>query len=162
MFECIIVPLDGSDLAEQALAQATSLAKGLGSKLVLVQAIDSLAQRMGLTQATLEAPSAAAANVDLLQQALEAEKAEAERYLAAKRTELGAAGLKVEAYVGEGPAADVILRVAEDQGAGLIAMSTHGRGGLGRLVFGSVADAVLRRSEIPILVKRSSKSVPEP
>jgi nucleotide-binding universal stress UspA family protein len=158
MFECIVVPLDGSDLAEQALAQATGLAKGLGSKLVLVQAIDSLAQRMGLTQATLEAPSAAAANVDLLQQALEAEKAEAEHYLAAKRTELGAAGLKVEAYVGEGPAADVILRVAADQGAGLIAMSTHGRGGLGRLVFGSVADAILRRSEIPILVKRSLKS----
>jgi nucleotide-binding universal stress UspA family protein len=61
----------------------------------------------------------------------------------------------LQAYVAEGHAAEAILSLAEEQGAGMIVMSTHGRGGLARAVFGSVADAILKRSHIPVLVIRS-------
>jgi nucleotide-binding universal stress UspA family protein len=58
--------------------------------------------------------------------------------------------------VAEGEAADAIVEQAAENGANLIIMSSHGRGGLGRLVFGSVADAVLRHSPVPVLLLRSS------
>ena len=155
MFETIAVPLDGSELAEQALLPAAELALRLQAKVVLVQAVDSLAQRMSSPPAMLEAPSAAAASIDILQKSLDAEKAAAREYLSARRDSLASRGLNAEAFVGEGPAADVILSVARDEAAGMIVMSTHGRGGLGRLVFGSVADAVLKRADLPVLLVRS-------
>ncbi|HXH20470.1 MAG TPA: universal stress protein [Dehalococcoidia bacterium] len=155
MFETILVPLDGSDLAEEAIDPAGELARCFGSRIVLVQAVDSLAMRMSQPPAIIEAPAAAAASVDVFQSALEAEKEGAHRYLAEVRDRLAAGGGRVEAFVGEGPATDVILSVAREQGAGVIVMSTHGRGGLGRLVFGSVADGILRRSETPVLLIRS-------
>jgi nucleotide-binding universal stress UspA family protein len=155
MFETIVVPLDGSELAEGALTQAVGLAKGLNSTLVLVQAIDSLAQRMSRPPALIEAP-AMAANVEILQEALDAEKAAADEYLGQRRDALMKDGVKAEAYVGEGHPTDVILKLAEEKNAGLIVMSTHGRGGLGRLVFGSVADAVLKNSSVPVVLVRSA------
>jgi nucleotide-binding universal stress UspA family protein len=156
MFETIVVPLDGSELAEEVLGQAAALAKGLNSTLVLVQAIDSLAQRMSQPPTLLESPGVSAMNVDILQQALDAEKEAADKYLGAKRDSLTSDGVKAEAYVGEGPAVDVIMKLAADKGAAMIAMSTHGRGGLGRLVFGSVADAILKNSSVPVLLIRSA------
>jgi nucleotide-binding universal stress UspA family protein len=158
MFEVIVVPLDGSELAEEALAKGAELAGKLNSRLILVQAVDSLAQRMAQAPAVLEAPSAAAASIEIIQEALDAEKEAGEKYLASKREQTVAGGLAaVEAYVGEGPASEVILKLVEDKGASLIVMSTHGRGGLGRLVFGSVADAVLRHSMVPVLLIRSQQ-----
>jgi nucleotide-binding universal stress UspA family protein len=103
----------------------------------------------------MESPAAAAASVNVLQSALDAEKDAAHKYLGPLRDRLADGGRKVEAYVGEGPAVDVILSVAREQSASVIVMSTHGRGGLGRLVFGSVADGILRHSEIPVLLVRS-------
>jgi len=155
MFDKIVVPLDGSELAEEALGKAQELATKLQSSLILVQAVDTLAQRMSAPPALMESPAAAAASVELLQAALEAEKEAAHKYLGRLRERLAAGGLKPEAFVGEGSAANVILEVASEQKADLIVMSTHGRGGLGRLVFGSVADAVLRRSAVPVLLIRS-------
>jgi len=54
--------------------------------------------------------------------------------------------------------ADVIVAAARETGADLIAMSTHGRSGLGRLVFGSVAQAVLRHVEIPVFLMRTTEA----
>ncbi len=155
MFETILVPLDGSELAEEALETAAELASGLGARLVLVQAVDSLAHRMTQPIGILDSPAGAAANVELLQKALDAEKEGAQRYLAEHRTKLTAKGNQVEAFVGEGGASEVILGLAKDQNAGMIVMSTHGRGGLSRLLFGSVAEAVLRHGEVPVLLLRS-------
>jgi nucleotide-binding universal stress UspA family protein len=155
MFETIVIPLDGSELAEEALAAALEVAHKFEAKLVLVQAVDTLAQRMSQPPSLIDSPASAAASVEVLQSALDAEKEMAHHYLGALRDKLAAQGVRVEAFVGEGLAADVILTVAREQTAGLIVMSTHGRGGLGRLVFGSVADAVLRHSQTPVLLIRS-------
>src|SRR5690606_2009218 len=132
-------------------------AQKIEAKLLLVQAVDSLAQRLATPVNVVEAPGAAAANVRAMEEAITAEKQNAEAYLTRLRDRLAAAGLTVEVYVGEGSATDVILSLAQEQGASMIAMSTHGRGGLGRLVFGSVADAVLRNSPVPVLLVRSGE-----
>jgi len=62
----------------------------------------------------------------------------------------------VEHRLGEGDPATVILEVAEETGAGLIVMGTHGRTGLGRLVMGSVAEQVLRTAPCPVLTVRTT------
>ena len=72
--------------------------------------------------------------------------------LAAAAKELEAEGFRCETAVSLAPAADGILAAAEDSGAGLIAIGTHGRSGLSRTVLGSVANAVLRRSALPCLL----------
>jgi nucleotide-binding universal stress UspA family protein len=64
----------------------------------------------------------------------------------------------VESRVRRGNAVDQIVAAARETGADLIAMSTHGRGGLGRLVFGSVAQAVLRQAEVPVFLMRTTES----
>jgi nucleotide-binding universal stress UspA family protein len=154
MFDTIIVPLDGSELAETVLEPAAELARKFEGRLVLLQAVESLAQRQIQPPAMMESPAAAAANFELIERAVKAERAAAEQYLTGIRERLRGEGLSVDAMIAEGDAADSILRLAEEQNASLIAMSTHGRGGLGRLVFGSVADAVMRRSHVPILLLR--------
>lgn len=157
MYKTLVTTLDGSELAEQALGPATDLARQIQARMVLVQAVDSLAQRMAHTSAILETPGAATANFELLQASLDAEKEVARNYLAAVRDRLAAAGVECEAFVGEGAAAEVILSVVEQQGADMIVICTHGRGGLKRVLFGSTADAVIRNSKVPVLLIRAKE-----
>src|SRR5262249_36760997 len=79
---------------------------------------------------------------------------EAKNYLAAVALRLEARGLRVRTLLGLGPAASEILECAKAEKADLIAMTTHGRSGLRRLVFGSVAEAVLRGAVVPVLMLR--------
>jgi len=155
MFEKILVPLDGSELAEEVLTRVTELAKRLDSTVLLLQAVDTLSQRL-IALNGIEPAGAVAANVEAVEKAIDAEKEVTETYLARLKRHFEGEGLKVESFLGEGSPADVILDLAKEQNVGLIAMTTHGRGGLGRLVFGSVSDAVLRHSTIPVLLLRST------
>jgi len=82
-----------------------------------------------------------------------------QEYLTAIAAELRAKGLRVDTQVRVGTnAVEEILAGARDVGADLIAMTTHGRGGLGRLLFGSVAEAVLRQADIPVFLMRQTKA----
>jgi nucleotide-binding universal stress UspA family protein len=135
MLATIIVPLDGSDFAARALPHAAVLGRSSGAKLVLVRV---LAHR---------APGSAVDELEAIQAALNLD-AEA----------LRADGLRVETivrrvhHVHADGVARAIAEVADDQQAELIVMSTHGRGGLGRWVYGSVADSVLQQSTTPVLL----------
>jgi nucleotide-binding universal stress UspA family protein len=153
MFEAIIVPLDGSELAEAALAPAAELQRKLGSQLILVRAVESESQVLAQTPTFFESPAGAAANIELLQDVVEAERKEASEYLDAAIQKLGASNAIKDIRTGR--AADAIIAVANEKPGALIVMSSHGRGGLGRLVFGSVADAVLKDSDIPVLLIRT-------
>lgn len=155
MFEIILVPLDGSELAEAALTPALELREKFGSRLILVRSVEPISHLLMQPPTVFDTGAAAAANVELLEKALAAERAEAERYLDGIRARLAPGG-PVEAIAAEGDPAEAVIRTAAERGAGLIIMSSHGRGGLGRLVFGSVADAVLRRSTVPVLLTRSA------
>jgi nucleotide-binding universal stress UspA family protein len=133
--QTIVVPLDGSPLARAALPYAATLARATGSRLLLVRAVLSFA-RLGQDPDVVRAEALG----------------EARAQLEALARELRADGLAAEARVLWAEAVTTILEVARQVDATLIAMSTHGRGGVGRWLFGSVADGVLRRAEQPVLL----------
>src|SRR5581483_980156 len=134
MLQTILVPLDGSRLAEQALPYAMRLARSSGGRLVLVQA-------------TLTAPLPGQA--ELVARAAATRRAEIELDVLVDR--LRGEGLTAEARVYYENAATAILDAAAQEDADVIVMSTHGRSGLGRWIYGSVADRVLRTAPIPVL-----------
>jgi nucleotide-binding universal stress UspA family protein len=85
---------------------------------------------------------------------LEKRRAEAEEYLAATAAALRDKGVRATMDVRRGEPVAEILQGAREAEADLIAMTTHGRTGLGRLLFGSIAEAVLRQAEIPVFLMR--------
>ncbi len=145
LYRHILVPLDGSKLAEAALKEALPLAKSAGARVTFIEAVWPIIDVMntGTQVATVE----------------RIRKNEAQKYLdsVCRRPEWKA--LKVQSVVKVGPAADVIIDYARATRADLIVMSTHGRSGLGRWAFGSIADKILRGADCPVLlVRASSKS----
>jgi len=152
VFETVIVPLDGSQLSEAALPAAVGIADKFGSRLILIRAVESTSQRLVETPALLDTPGVAAANIELIEQVTKADREEAAKYLA--RIQARLIGKTVETLVVEGAPAEAIADVARERGASLVVMSSHGRGGLGRLVHGSVADGVLRQGSVPVLLMR--------
>ncbi len=146
MYRTILIPLDGSVLAEQALHELPHIA-AQNAVVYLVQVIRPTAPE--ITPEGVSAPS--------LSHALEASQREALAYLKGAATELRMRGYQVrpEALVSEHPA-DAIATFASARGVDLIIMSTHGLGGLSKLVFGSVTIQVIRQAPCPVLVVRPS------
>jgi nucleotide-binding universal stress UspA family protein len=89
---------------------------------------------------------------------VEGRLAEAREYLASQAAALAARGVRVRTEVRRGDPVLEIAAAASEAGADLIAMTTHGRSGLGRVLFGSVAEAVLRQVEVPVFLMRSTKT----
>ena len=143
MFQKILVPLDGSPLAEGILPHVKVLAKGLGSQVILLHAVEAFP--LDYVDGELEPYAARAAEfIHPL----------AEGYLERITRKLVSAGLEAEMKLVQGRAADEILAYAEGEGVGLIAMSTRGRSGPPRSILGSTADRVLRCGEQPVLLVR--------
>lgn len=146
MFKHILVPLDGSKLAEYALAAATELARRFNSQITLLRVADV---PYLLTQAHNSSFS------ELIVSLREAEREEAIRYLKQLQEELNHEELNVQYVITEGePVAEQILEQVQQLGGDTIVMSTHGWGGLRRWVYGSVADRVLRHADVPVLLIR--------
>ena len=154
MYKHILVPLDGSQFAETVLPHAEVLAKAFTSGMTLVRVIPSeatiVAETMGLEPALTIDPTPL----------IEAERNEAENYLAAMANRLNSQGLSVQYRHPEGPPAATIVDLAGQLGVDLIAMTTHGRGGLKRILLGSVADAVVRHAPCPVLLVRVHEATP--
>ena len=138
----IVVPLDGSALAETALPVAQALAASLGGPLLLVRAVppaDPVLTPDGMAVALFTEDRTVA-------------EREANEYLAPLAARLADAGNAVQALVRFGKPAEVIRAVAEEHGAALTVLATHGRTGLDRLLLGSVAEAVVRHGATPVLL----------
>jgi nucleotide-binding universal stress UspA family protein len=151
MYERIVVALDGSELAEEVLPHVVGLAGAFRPTVTLVQAYDPPTTVMaGIAAGYTAGPGPL---LDPMP-AVEAGRREVDAYLAGVAERLSAAGILTEAVRLARPAAEGILEVARERHATLIAMTTHGRGGLVRLVFGSVAEAVLRAAPCPVLLVR--------
>ncbi len=151
MFETIIVPLDGSSSAEAVLPTVVDIARHFRSLVVLVDAVD-IPTRRRIVPA--ESPATMTANRELVEKVVSVERQRAERYLSELRARLDDGSFSIEAVVLEGEPSQAIVAIAREKRAALIAMSTHGRGGIDRLVFGSVADGVMRNTGVPVLVVR--------
>jgi nucleotide-binding universal stress UspA family protein len=148
MFKNLLVPLDGSGLAEVALPAAVALAQQFGSNLILLRVVRP-PQVTGQTSGGIAYGEFVA---DLRQRAVD----EAQQYLHSQQGMLRQQGLHVDVVVAEGQnVAELILDNADDLRIDTVVMSTHGRGGLSRWVFGSVADKVLRRAMVPVLLIRA-------
>jgi nucleotide-binding universal stress UspA family protein len=143
MYERILVPLDGSPLSESILPYAGSLAKALNFELVLLHVIVRAAEEFADPNKTPLAPQV---GVD----------AEAKRdmtiYIKDICTKLEKEGMRVTYLVREGPVTEKILEDAKITKADLIAMSTHGRSGVQRLLMGSNTEWMIKNSPVPVMV----------
>jgi len=144
MYEQILVALDGSKIAEQVLPHVEALAEKFGSTLLLLRATP-----------LLSSASVAASSPQDPTSVHDAEQQAAESYLSAVVEQLRAKGHTVRPELARGAPAEQIVEHARATGADLIAMTTHGRSGLGRLVFGSVAGEVLPNAPCPVLLVRA-------
>jgi nucleotide-binding universal stress UspA family protein len=143
----ILVPLDGSDLAEQALGPAVDLGTLMQADYLLVRVVDPL-QSAGLDAAGLPISGLVPEGRQRLQE-------EAAAYLERTAHRLRERSLRVRTRVIVScQAAEAILDQAATSSTDLIALGTHGRGGLSRLLLGSVADKVIRGAVTPVLVYR--------
>jgi nucleotide-binding universal stress UspA family protein len=142
----ILVALDGSRRAEAALPPAATLALLLGAKLALVRVVQPV---VPFTDPVRPFP------LGFDEQLTRLSRAEAQDYLDDMAEGLNAAGVPASggAVVG-GSAFEAIQDAARAPGTGMIALATRGRGGLPRMVLGSVADKLVRGGELPVLVTR--------
>jgi len=147
MYTRIVVGIDGSELATKALRHALVLGKEMNARLLVMTSTEP---------SVLVAPGAEFMAVDTSSVIpdMDAAKAKvAEATLTEARELAAASGLTIETlHVPASIAADAIVTVANQQGADLIIMGSHGRRGLGRLLLGSQAAEVLAHSKIPVLV----------
>ena len=149
MFDHLLIPLDGSRLAEAVLPIATELASRFDSRLTL----------LSVTRPPYVAVDMSGyAYVDVIGELRDQAYAEAEEYLRKRQRELQQQGHKVEIQLVEGePVAEMILRFVANSDVDMIVMSTHGRSGISRWVYGSVADKVLQHASVPVLLVRAKE-----
>lgn len=160
MYEKILLPLDGSPTADAALPHASEMSKATGAEIVLLQVVDSVGRVIAqTTPAGFEPVSTGHVATDVAEQAVNAQRQAAEEYLGEVRDELGAAGVSsVSIRIVEGSPGAAICAAAEQLGCDLVVMATHGRGGFGRAILGSVADHVVRHSQhYAVLLVRPDK-----
>lgn len=140
MYKKILVPLDGSELAEAVLPHAEALAKSEGAEIVILRVAVTPDSRMFSRNPAL------ATNI------VKEVEEETEEYIKAEVSKLRDEGVKVSGLTRDGYVPDMILSVADETHADVIAMSTHGRSGITRWLMGSVADRVVQHSHIPVML----------
>lgn len=145
----ILVPTDFGDAASRALDYAVALAKPLGAELVLLHTFELpvIGFPDGAMAATAELTTRIVAAA---QQALDQEVARA------------GAGVPMKALLRQGDAWQMALATAQETGANLIVMGTHGRRGLPRALIGSVAEKMVRTAPVPVLIVHAHDASPQP
>jgi nucleotide-binding universal stress UspA family protein len=142
MYKRILVPLDGSPLAEAVLPHAQAQASSDDAEIFLLRVAVNPAAEFSFSD-----PALASDMVDAME-------AETLSYLQSTRTKVQKHGIRTSFLIREGSIAETILEVSLEIHADLIAMSTHGRSGLSRWLLGSIADRVVNHSHVPVLLIR--------
>ncbi len=145
MYKRVLVPVDGSEVAEAILPFILDIAGPLDLEIVLLQ--------VNRPMPSLAVEGSSALDVE----DVEARRDAALAYLAGLAAEMKAKGLDVETRVKRGEPVEEILAAAREEKADLIAMTTHGRTGPARLLFGSVAEGVLRHAAVPVFLMRQTE-----
>lgn len=152
MFRHIMAPLDGSDLAERALPCAERLARATGATMHLVRVVESPPDPSKLVWVP---DMMGAVPTGMYADRVAAETHEATVYLDRVHAQVTAAELRVQAALLTGDAAGALLDYERATGIDLVVMCSHGRSGLARFAFGSVADRLLRHGVAPVLLVRA-------
>ena len=143
MYNQILVPLDGSELAEMALPHAESLALKYDSTLILLSIV---------TPPTITSRGAKA--MELFEDQINTLMQDADEYLDKLREKLAEKQIKTETYTKLGSVVKSIIEFADNDNVDLVLIASHGRSGLGRFFFGSVAAGILNRVGQPLMVIR--------
>lgn len=143
----VLVALDGSPSSEAVLRFLLQIAGPLDMTVMLLRVLEPIP------------PSVIEASRHVEVEDVEGRRRDAEEYMAPIAAALRAQGVETAWEVRRGRPAEEILAAARERGADLIAMATHGRTGLGRLLFGSVAEAVLRHAPVPVFMIRQPETV---
>lgn len=148
LIRTILLPTDFSECANYALSYAASLARQFSASIICVHVIEPVMPAVGYTGLSEALPIA-----DLSDQMEES----AEREL----PKIGAcddcAGLEIEEVIVHGDASAEIVRVAKERKVDLIVIASHGRTGLGRILFGSTAESIVRHAPCPVLVVKPTQ-----
>ncbi len=140
MYKKILVPLDGSPLAEAVLPHAQALAKSEGAEIIILRV------------AVTPNEGVFVHNPALGENIIKELEEEAREYTEMEVAKLRKEGVRVSGITRDGFVPDTILDVADETHADVIAMSTHGRTGVQRWLLGSVADRVIHYSHIPVML----------
>jgi nucleotide-binding universal stress UspA family protein len=141
MYQKLLVPLDGSEISESILPQVLSVAKPCNATVILFQAHESI-----------EAPIREAMGEDIAAKLDIVNREDTQAYLDRVAGDLANQGIKTEIALAKGKPAEAIIQYATTHAIDLIVMATHGRSGISRWAFGSVAEKVLRQSPVPVLL----------
>jgi nucleotide-binding universal stress UspA family protein len=139
----ILLPTDFSECAQYALSYASEFAREAGASIICVHVIEPIVPTVGYAGVTEPLPM-----TDISDQLEDSAARELPKI--GQREEF--AGLSVEEVIVHGDAASEIVRVAKERKVDLIVISSHGRTGLGRILFGSTAEHVVRHAPCPVLV----------
>jgi nucleotide-binding universal stress UspA family protein len=140
MYRHILIPTDGSELAERGVTQGLALAKAVGAKVSVIFVIEPFAEMTGRYLETVS-------------RYVELRKEQAKSVLDGAANAAKKAGVSCEIIQVENEQPhQAIIAAAEDKGCDLIVMSSHGRSGLSKLLIGSVTNKVLTQAKIPVLV----------
>jgi nucleotide-binding universal stress UspA family protein len=148
MFKHLLVTLDGSAKAECVVAHARDVAQSMSAEVTLLRIVDAVDSDWSERGALGKKAAGSVIHPVLFEQA--------ESYLDRVGRQMRATGLKVHTLVKQGAAAKQIVAAAKEIDADAIAMATHSRGGVSRLMFGSVAEEVMHGSNLPILLVRAA------
>lgn len=147
MYKKILVPLDESKCAEAILPHVESLALALSAEVVFLQVVD-LAMTVPMVSPYDMLP-------DTDPELMERRASEAANYLADWERTFQTRGIKASYCIEYGDVVATVMEVAEKEGVDLVAMASHGRTGLSRFFYGSVAAGVMQRIDRPLLLVRS-------
>lgn len=145
MYKTILVPLDGSKRAEGILTHVEELARRYGAKVIFLR-IEEDPVVLGHDYVI---------DIHYYEKERDLRKKEAESYLDGLAGEFKEKNIRTKKIISYGAVVQSIINTAEREGADLIAMASHGRGGLSRVFYGSVAAGVLHRIDRPLLIIRS-------
>ncbi len=151
----ILVPLDESSLAEAALSLASRIAKSSGGRVTLFTVPHAFGSDMAWYYDAMSASPGVPIAYASLDEIVAESTAEAEAYLAGLSERLKGEGVDVDTMIGDASPSEAILKAADDIDADLIVISTHGRGGVGRWMLGSVATKLLQSTARPALIVRA-------
>jgi nucleotide-binding universal stress UspA family protein len=149
MYHKILVPLDGSALSELALPHAEALAQHFNSEIILIRVCQPVAMPLEIY------PTLAGVSYDYSVELQAQVEKETKIYLVDLQKKVQQANIKCRYMALEGFIPDIILEVAEKERVDLIVMSTHGRSGISRWVYGSVAAKVLQAAHCPVFLVRA-------
>lgn len=145
MYKTILAPLDGSARAEKILPHVAGLAQPIQASVILLRVIE----------AATNVPFMLKAMPETWENMVRLWNENAEKYLSTQRDRLTEQGVEAHIKVEYGPIAPTIIKVAEQDEADLIAMTSHGKTGLMSVFYGSVAVGVMHRVDRPLLIIRS-------